>query len=83
MYSALRTTSSLGHFVTQRVDFIDRFLKSGEDVNVLGTGLGQEELKELKEDMIRIAEGYTTLGQHDGNGSGTGSDVDDGEFDYE
>lgn len=64
------------------MQFIDRFLRAGADVDVLGPGIGREELFQLKEDLIRIAENYAGGSANDGQGA-SGSEYDDGEFDLE
>jgi len=58
VYSAVWTTSALGRFFSVRAAFVDGFLKSGSDVQTLGSALGRDELKELREDLVRIAETY-------------------------
>lgn len=82
IYSAVRTTSALGQSITSRVQFIDKFLRTGADVDVLGPGIGREELFQLKEDLIHMAENYAGGSANDEQGAG-GSEYDDGEFDLE
>jgi len=72
VYSAVRTTSALGGFFSTRVAFVDDFLKSGSDyVHALGPAFGRDEMKELREDLARIAETYGLDSQ--GNESDGGS----------
>jgi hypothetical protein len=72
VYSAVRTTPALGRFFSTRVAFVDDCLKSGSDyAHALGPAFGRDEMKELKEDLARIAETYGLDSQ--GNESDGGS----------
>jgi hypothetical protein len=70
VYSAFRTTSALGRFFSVRAAFVDDFLESGSDIHALGPALGRDELIQLREDLVRIAETYGLDSQ--GNESDTG-----------
>lgn len=70
VYSALRTTSAFGNFFSIRAAFVDDFLKSGSDLHVLGPALGRDEMKELREDLARIAEAHGLDGQGSDSGAG-------------
>lgn len=79
VYSALKTTPSLGRLFTARASFVTEFLRTGADVNALGPGLGREELRELREDLVRISETFGGVEDDDNEGG----EADGGDFEYD
>jgi len=76
VYSAVRTTPALGRFFSTRAAFVDDFLKSGSDyVHALGPAFGRDEMKELREDLARIAETYG-LGSQGNESDGGSAELD-------
>lgn len=44
------------------MDFIDAFLKKGGNVALFGPNIGREELKDLKEDLVRLCTAFAADG---------------------